>query len=283
MNQSAMQTGVADGLGWANGKFKLVGKRSSRAQRNASTSAGRRLAGKGTGGDGEEEEEEADPFMELLDTITTTGIAAALLVTLRLGLHLYYSRYANAGYYRALRRVTDSSASTDSAPSRRVPRLGVRRVRSVEARLSRRRQGRDANERPPVFKPLPGAFVFPSIEFMFFGIFSLGLTESAVAALCSDTCHTTVFLHELLPVSVCTATAFTVLAVVAFFTFLSFVVLVNFQCRFSAQLWCVYRAYSNRPLWTARAELFSVMRVRACARVGLRVKVKGGGHRFEGC
>jgi len=278
MNQSAMQTGVADGLGWANGKFNLV-KSSSRAQRNASTSAGGRLAGKGTGGGGEEEDDDdEDPFMELLDTMVTTGIAAALLVTLRLGLHLYYSRYANAGYYRALRRVTDSSASTDSAPSRRVPRLGVRRVRSVEARLSHRRQRRDANERPPVFKPLPGAFVFPSIEFMFFGIFSLGLTESAVAALCSDTCHSTVIQHW--PISVCTATAVAVLAVVAFFTFLSFVVLVNFQCRFSAQLWSKAEATDLKDVEDPLMRLVSRCRL-SCRRSTLMDRQTGSFDKSE--
>jgi len=92
-------------------------------------------------------------------------------------------------------------------------------------------------ERPPVFRPLPASFVFPSIEFMFFGIFSLGLTKTAVAALCSQDCRSMVFLHDMLPVSRCTATASAVLVVVGVFTSLSFALLVRFHCRFSIHLW----------------------------------------------
>jgi hypothetical protein len=111
---------------------------------------------------------------------------------------------------------------------------------------------------------------------MFFGIFSLGLTETAVAALCSQDCHSTVFLRDMLPVSGCAATASIVLAVVGLLTSLSLALLVRFHCRFSTHLWYVDELIEP----VLHAEVVHATRVRASARVALPVKVKGRKHQL---
>jgi hypothetical protein len=158
VNKSAFQTGVADGMGWSNGKFGLV----------SSGSARRRLAAKSSDGGeahGSEEEDDAS-FEELLDTLATTGIAFSVIFALRIWILFHWSRRANKQYYNHSRRVSDSRF-----------RLQLRkswRVRSKEC--------------PVKFKPLPASFVLPNFEFLVVGLFSIGLVESSVAALASPVC-----------------------------------------------------------------------------------------------
>jgi hypothetical protein len=176
-NKSEFQTGVADGLGWSNGKFGLV-----------TNNAGRRLqasGGKGGGGDtsGGEGASEVDPFTELLDTLVTFGMFATCILALRIGVLLYWSQRANKAYYCDAKQESDLPM-----PSHKL--------------------------RPAAFRPLPASFVFPNIEFMFVGLLSIGLVETSVSSLsdndCSSACSV-VAISVLVALGVCTLTAFCLL------------------------------------------------------------------------
>jgi hypothetical protein len=89
--------------------------------------------------------------------------------------------------------------------------------------MAMRSQGKSA-----IFKPLPGIFVFPNLEILVVAGLSLGLTESAVAAICDEACDT----------PECMWTAGTVLAVMGTFVLLVSALVLRFYMFFSIQCWC---------------------------------------------
>jgi len=197
VNKSAFQTGVAEGMGWSNGKFGLV----------PSGSARRRLAAKSSDG-GEAhtstEDDSEEDFEELLDTLATTGIAFSVIFALRIWILFHWSRRANKQYYNHSRRVSDSRF-----------RLQLRKSRHVRRK-----------ERPVKFKPLPASFVFPNFEFLVVGLFSIGLVESSVAALASPVCGRS-----------CSLLTTVILIVLGALTLLALVLVLRFHALFSRSSW----------------------------------------------
>jgi len=194
VKKSPMQTGAANGLAWSTGRLGLVRAptrpkatttgRSLQSTSSSSTTNAAALTSINTSGNttltssNSEEYEELTPFAELLDVLAFVGLIMALLAVLRLAILVYWTRFANTRYYREARQKKfEESQSPHGHPVHR-------------ARLTIRKKNRREKRRPPAtFKGLPASLVFPSMEFLVFGIFSAGLTETSVAALCDESCE----------------------------------------------------------------------------------------------
>lgn len=200
VNKSDFQTGVADGLGWATGKFGLAGG-----------GAGRRLAQKSHGGVEEGEENECEEgCAEMLDTLITAGFAACAIVFMRLVVLYLWTRRINARYYE------------EQMEDPKEVKAEVEDVDDAKKTLERRRRKR------ATFSPLPGTFVFPNLEFLTMGVFSVGLAESAVSVLAQgeENCGST-----------CWWTALIIMICIGLFALTGFLMLLRFYLIFSAQCW----------------------------------------------
>jgi hypothetical protein len=251
LNQSAMQTAVADGLGWANGKFGLIKKNGGVFGRRLARATGRGSSGaKGDGTEGGNIGGTDEAFMELLDVVVSTLIMLFVLLALRVCILVYWSRHANAKYYQQSKRTRPEPFGYKQTPllSKQVRHLTQRTTRELSRRLtgsrlavrhySLRRIALRSQGESVKFKPLPGVFVFPNLETLTLATLSLGLTESAVAAISDEGCDT----------PECVWTAGTVLAVMGAFVLLVSALVLRFYMLFSIHCWsavCVSNLVSD--------------------------------------
>ena len=160
-NKSTFQTGVADGMGWASGKFGLLGSpppspSASTTDPSIQNATGRRLQrSKG----GQTDEDEVGSLEALNEQLLTLGIIVSFVLTLQLLLQVVWKHWKNRKYYAFLEA---SRAST------RVIVLPKGKVAQ------------------PPFAPIPGVFVHPNILSMALGIFVTGLAESSAEVLADN-------------------------------------------------------------------------------------------------
>jgi hypothetical protein len=159
-------------------------------------------------------------------------------------------------YYQETKRIEPKPFGHQIFPPNRSPRQSTR---PLSGRLSFRKSATKQKRPRATFMPLPGAFVFPNLKIILFGCLSIGLTESATAALCDQVCDAT---------PACKGTAYTVLAAMGAFTVLVFVLVLRFRLHYSAKCWCVrfwFKPRLNSWLLCARAALrASCARTRLC-------------------
>jgi len=160
----------------------------------------------------EAEETEITPFDKMLDTLVTTMMCVAFVIILRIAVVLNWKYRANVKFYKE--QACKSSRTAPEHPTN----------------LAKKRK----KEKPVTFSPLPDALVFPSIEFLVFGIFTIGLTEAAVAALVDSrypeqsTCQLG-----------CIWVAVMILVIEGLLTVLAFTLLIRFHRFHLKSVWCV--------------------------------------------
>ena len=111
VEKSAMQDGVAGGLGWASGELSFVSSAASRRRRLQGKEASEREV--------EEEEEEGDDdgflatwpveLIKLCNQLITTGITVFGIVLMQLIAVWYWRHRANRTFYAAERRTREAS------------------------------------------------------------------------------------------------------------------------------------------------------------------------------
>ena len=214
--KSEIQTGVADGLGWAGGDFGFISE--------PTTVDGRRLEGVGR----------PKALTGLLSSLVSLciGLGGALLA--QLIAFFYWKCRANQAYYEHKKQVffkvssnlalgeysskafvsdSDYSSKVRQQPKRR-PRQQLRRKSSIDGKIK--------------FKKYPIMFVFPSLFLVVYKLFVTGLNKSAATLLATPgaTCDTT-----------CRALASTVLTVSGVYVLLGWLVLLDFDIRFREDQW----------------------------------------------
>ena len=166
-NKSTFQTGVADGMGWASGKFGLLGSpppspSASTTDPSIQNATGRRLQ-KSKGGQSDEgsqrDEDEAGSLEALNEQLLTLGIIVSFVLTLQLLLQVVWTHWKNRKYYAFLE----------------ASRASTRAIVLLKGKVAQ-----------PPFAPIPGVFVHPNLLSMALGIFVTGLAESSAGVLADN-------------------------------------------------------------------------------------------------
>ena len=147
--KSEIQTGVADGLGWAGGDLGLVGDApvvDEEGRRLAETSRPKALTG-------------------LYSKLTSLAIGMGLCVFFQLYVHFHWKYRANKKYYER-QKLTGTVKKIDA----KVMFLNKEVTENVE------------------FKKFPIVFVFPSIFLIVFKLFATGLVKNSFTLLITDAC-----------------------------------------------------------------------------------------------
>jgi len=250
-------------MGWANGKLGLFrpgtssdsANGASSASNESSSSGARRLAAsQKSDSDSSDSSEETlpTPYEEMLDTLSTIGLGAFVLVVARVCIIAYWKRRANVKYYRE--RARERAPEEDHAVRSEGLEVGTKISRTQ--RLALRKVKKHGEAKPEAFRPLPAAFIFPNLESMAFGLFSLGITESSVAALSSDSCNTS-----------CVWLATLALVVVALFTLTAFALILRFHVYFSEQCWSRFTLEESTAVEDPIMRLVSKIRRLCCTAV----------------
>jgi hypothetical protein len=254
VKKSPMQTGAANGLAWSTGQLGLV-RGPTRPKRP--TQSGRRLQSKdsnstagvavstsnksGNSTLNSEEDEELTPFAELLDVLALVGLIMAFLVVLRLAILVYWSRFANARYYREARQNKFEERQSPHGHPLHKLRLTIRNRRAggytVTTVGGMQKHRREKRRRPATFRALPASLVFPNMEFLIYGIFSAGLTEGAVASLGDASCE-----------GGCVGVSVLTLIVMGLAFIAGFAQVIHFYCRHCRASWCVNQVPLTPPL-----------------------------------
>jgi hypothetical protein len=194
------------------------------------TGAGTSASGAGTSGD-----DPADAtFIALMDMLLTTAMGTTAMVLLRVGVLVYWSRYANKRYYQQTKQI----APKPNAYAKFQAKLIRKQTSRIKGRLSFRRKPAFKGEKPPAkFKPLPDSLVFPNLEIMLLAGLAMGLTEAAAAAICDEGCVS----------PACKWTASLVLAWMGTFTVLLCVLSVRFYLHYNKHCWWVHSSNSLHP------------------------------------
>ena len=264
VKKSPMQTGAANSLAWSTGKLGLVrgptrpvrptqsGRRlQSRGRPRAATdpndapNAGAAASTSNNSGNSslasEEDEEELTPFAELLDVLALVGLIMAFLVVLRLAILVYWSRFANARYYREARQNKFEERQSPHGHPLHKLRLTIRNRRAggytVTTVGGMQKHRREKRRRPATFRALPASLVFPNMEFLIYGIFSAGLTEGAVASLGDASCE-----------GGCVGVSVLTLIVMGLAFIAGFAQVIHFYCRHCRASWCVNQVPLTPPL-----------------------------------
>ena len=148
--KSEIQTGVADGLGWAGGDLGLV------SDPPATDAKGRRLV-----------VVRPKALTGLYSKLTSLGIGMGVAVFLQLYVHIYWKHRANKKYYER-KKLTGT-------------------VKEMNIDVGMKLSDKDKTEKME-FKKFPIVFVFPSIFLIVFKLFATGLVKNSVTLLITDTC-----------------------------------------------------------------------------------------------
>jgi len=243
-NQSMMQEGVAEGLGWITGRFGIVSGSGSSSRRLsvASTEARGGGGGKGKGGDQQQRQQEQDAgptnYEQLLDTLIAGMLVLVALAAFRVAILVYWNRFANVQYY-----IEQNEGVRFETPS---PTKGGGSHRDLQKQNQEQKK-----RRPATFLALPAALVFPNLEFAIFGLFSISVNEAAVAALCDESCG-----HA------CSVLASLVLFETTQVMVLAFVLILRFQLRYRSSSWLKKSADSFREVDDPLLRLVSKVRFR---------------------
>jgi len=260
-NQSELQSGVADGMGWASGSFGAFGgdgggsgssrrrlsiwlarrlvdlsenATSSDADINGSNTDdsldcvdwGRRRLADGGGGEGgsaiECGEDAPDTLAALIDNLVTFVMAMSLVTSIQVGAQIYWKKRMNKKYYEEKMNEPDKFAMGKASP----------------------------------FKPLPAVFVFPSMQNLVMSIFITGLVGKSIELLLDTSITCTI--------AECRWPGLVILAVVGLFFLSGFVTLLHFWRYYSADSWEWFEPADLSEVDDPAYWLVSKVRLRCC-------------------
>ena len=216
--KSEVQSGVADGLGWAGGNFGLVG--------DPAASDGRRLFA--------EELTRPKQLTDLLSSMLSLGIAFAICIPLQLLVFFWWKLKANKTFYelKKLEKKEEEQASSSrlsKVASVKLPKMAkMSTFRKTRKRTTSATSVRSVDGKSKIaFKKFPILFVYPSLFLIVYKLFVSGLVKNSATLLalpngCDAACKTVASLN---------------LAVAAFYVGLGWFVQIDFNRRFRKRQW----------------------------------------------